>query len=140
MISFDECLKKDLIKKSTESINWVEKEIQISKKYNNSANNVLKIKENNLAALSAYNSIMHLNRALIFSKGFVSKNHTCLISAINYLFEDKELLNLTNSFQNLLMRRNNIQYDGLDADNELAEFFVSLNNDYLEFIINFLKK
>jgi uncharacterized protein (UPF0332 family) len=127
MIKFKDCLEKGFIKKSTESMTWIEKEINIAKKYNQSAKTVLKIDENNLASLSAYNSIMHLNRALIFSKGYVSKNHSCLISAINELFDDKELLELTNSFQNILLRRNNIQYDGLDADDELADFFLKNN-------------
>jgi uncharacterized protein (UPF0332 family) len=140
MKTFDECSSEGKIKLDASAKKWVAKEIKSAEYALGSAEKIKKIKENEGVMIFAYNSIMHLNRALVFSKGFSVKGHLCLIKAVQKLFsENKELLEFSSSFERALESRNLIQYEGYVASQEQAEFMLSLAQDYLISVKKLLK-
>jgi uncharacterized protein (UPF0332 family) len=133
MNNLEDCLKKNLVKKSEDAKQWIEKESNLAKRYLDSAKKVLEIKENGVAVLSAYNAILHTSRMLLYSKGYLSKNHTCVIIAAEELYaQNKEIIGYLNAVKNILALRNAIQYYGRDADEELSDYVVGIAEDYLE--------
>ncbi|MCX6802968.1 MAG: HEPN domain-containing protein [Candidatus Diapherotrites archaeon] len=140
MRSFEECEKEGKIRAVSEAKNWVLREVKSAEHRIKSAENVNKIGEKELVLLSAYNAILNLNRALVFSKGISVKGHLCLIKAIQkYFSKDKELAELSNSFERALESRNLVQYEGYLVNEEQAEFILSLAKDYLVYVKRLLK-
>ena len=132
MKTYDECFNEGRVRKSSESTLWVSKEILHAESNLKSAENIFKINEYEATLVFAYNSILHLNRALIFSKGFSVKGHLCIIKTIEELFkENKELTEFISSIERALESRNLIQYEGYSIDKDAAEFMLGLARDYL---------
>jgi|GEM_PF-6629253 len=132
MNTFEECSNKGKVRVSPESKNWVGKEIIISQKNIDSAQKVFKIEEFEATLIMAYNSVLHSNYALVYSKGFVVKGHLCLIKTVEHLFSDvPEIMEFMSVIQRSLETRNLTQYEGYSIDKEQAEFLIDLAKDYL---------
>ncbi len=140
MKSYEDCFSEGRVRKSSESLLWVNKEILCAENNLKSAKNIFKINEYDATLISAYNAILHLNRALIFSKGFSVKGHLCIIKTIEELFKDNnEIIEFISSIERALESRNLVQYDGYSMDKEAAEFMLGLAEDYLFCIKKLLK-
>lgn len=132
MKTYKECFEEGRVRKSSESVLWVSKEILCAESNIKSAENIFRINEYDATLTSAYNAILHLNRALIFSRGFSVKGHLCIIKTIEELFKDNsELIEFISSIERSLESRNLVQYEGYSIDKEAAEFILGLANDYL---------
>jgi uncharacterized protein (UPF0332 family) len=124
-MTFEECLKKGLIKKDGNAPERVVESLKIAERFLVEARGNLKAGYNEGAELLAYNAAFHCGRALLFSKGFTEKSHACLITALGALYkEDTELREMLITFDQFRLSRHNVQYGGELVDPDTAEAFV----------------
>lgn len=113
-MNFEECMKRNLIRRDKNAIERVEKSLGISNRFLKSARKNLEIEEYEMAEIAAYNAIFHAARALLFRKGYVERSHICLIIALKHLYRnDLELIEYFNAFDRIRLSRHNIQYGGV---------------------------
>jgi uncharacterized protein (UPF0332 family) len=135
MKTYKECFDEGKVRKSSEYISWVSKELLVAKNNIKSAENIFKINEYEAVLISAYNAVLHLNKALIYSKGFSVKGHLCIIKTVEELFKDnKEIIEFISSIERSLESRNLIQYEGYSIDKDAAKFMLDLAKDYFELV------
>ena len=89
MTEFEDCLKKGLLKKSESAKSWIPKEFGISEKFLNSSVKNLEIEEFEVSMITAYDSLFHACRALLFKHGIIEKSHYCIIIALKEIFSFK---------------------------------------------------
>jgi uncharacterized protein (UPF0332 family) len=62
-------------------------------------------------------------RALLFSRGYLERSHTCLVTAVSHLFsDDREICNFAATLDKLRLSRHNVQYGGSLVLPDEAEF------------------
>ena len=89
---FQRCLeKKNLVKVNIDK-KLIEKEIVAAESDLKDSTDVLNIQKYKMATISAYYSMFHAARALLYSKGYREKSHFCLRTGIKNLFVDGNLL------------------------------------------------
>ena len=129
-MSLEECKKRGQIKSNPQATNRVSAEIKIAKRFLESAENIIKIKEYDMTIISSYNSSFHFLRAVLFKNGYVEKSHYCLIEALKELYKkDEELLNLLKLFDQIRSSRHEIQYRGVTSDKDEAENILNFNKE-----------
>jgi len=89
---FKRCLEKKNLAKISVDKKLIEKEIVAAKSDLKDSEDVLKLEKYKMATISAYYSMFHAARALLYSKGYREKSHFCLRTAIKNLFIDSNLL------------------------------------------------
>jgi len=89
---FKRCLEKKKIIKAEAGKDLILKELDAAKSDLKDSQDVFKSGKTKLATISAYYSIFHASRALLYSKGYREKSHFCLRAAIKNLFVDTNLL------------------------------------------------
>ncbi|MFB6246494.1 MAG: HEPN domain-containing protein [Candidatus Pacearchaeota archaeon] len=136
-MSFENCKKKGLIKKDLNAKERCVKEIDSAKHFFESARRIFKIDEFDMAIISSYNSCFHFLRYLLFKEGYIEKSHYCLIEAVKSLYNrDKELLEMLEEFDKVRRSRHQIQYRGVFADKEEAEYVLDLNKRIKETVLS----
>lgn len=95
---FEKCLEKGKIVKIEIAPDLISKEIDEAKNDLNSCERSIQESNFKWAIIQAYYSMFHSFRALIFSKGYREKSHTCIKYAIESLFVD------TGSLDNQLLQ------------------------------------
>jgi uncharacterized protein (UPF0332 family) len=134
-IDFEKCVATKKIKDSEIAKEWVNKEIAVAQKFIRTTQFSLNSKQYDLVIISGYLVIFHLNRALVYNKGKIVKTHICAMLAVKELYKNNaDISDLLEGLDNALTSRNQIQYDGFDADVEMAEFVFNLAQDYLEIV------
>lgn len=89
---FKRCLeKKNLIKVDIDE-DLIKKELESAESDLKDSQDVLNVGKVKWATISAYYSMFHSARALLYSKGYREKSHFCLRAALKNLFVDKNLL------------------------------------------------
>ena len=89
---FKRCLeKKNLIKVDIDK-DLIKKELKAAESDLKDSQDVLNAGKVKWATISAYYSMFHAARALLYSKGYREKSHFCLRAALKNLFVDKNLL------------------------------------------------
>ena len=83
--------KKSLVKIGVDE-KLIKKEIAASGDDLKDSKDVLKLNKYKLATITAYYSMFHAARALLYSKGYREKSHFCLRMALKNLFVNKNLL------------------------------------------------
>ncbi|HHF56296.1 MAG TPA: HEPN domain-containing protein [Thermoplasmatales archaeon] len=140
-MNFEECLRRNLIRKDENAMERVEKSLGISNRFLESARKNLEIEEYEMAEIAAYNAIFHVARALLFSKGYVERSHACLIVALKHLYrDDLELIEYFNAFDRIRLSRHNIQYGGITTDKCEAEYVLNFARKFLETVKGILNK
>ena len=134
-IDFKKCKEQGKIKDLDIAKTWVQKEIIVAQNFLKSAQFNFKSKHYDMTIIAGYLVIFHLNRALIYNMGKIIKNHICAILAVKELYKDNvEIIELLSGIDNALISRNQIQYDGYNADKEMADFILCLGKDYLAIV------
>ena len=90
--NFERCLEKKKLVKADIDKGLIEKEIVAAESDLKDSQDVLKLEKLKLATITAYYSMFHAARALIYSKGYREKSHSCLRAAIKNIFVDTNLL------------------------------------------------
>ena len=85
---FEQCIDKGKIVKIEIAPDLISKEIDEAKNDLNSCERSIQESNFKWAIIQAYYSMFHSFRALIFSKGYREKSHTCIKYAIESLFVD----------------------------------------------------
>jgi uncharacterized protein (UPF0332 family) len=89
---FKRCLeKKNIVKIEIEKA-LIEKELAAAASDLKDSEDVFRIGKYKLATITAYYSMFHAARALLYSAGYREKSHFCLRTAIKNIFVDKNQL------------------------------------------------
>jgi uncharacterized protein (UPF0332 family) len=89
---FKRCLeKKNLVKVEIDKA-LIAKELAASESDLNDSKDVFNIGKYKLATITAYYSMFHAARALLYLAGYREKSHFCLRTAIKNFFVDKNML------------------------------------------------
>lgn len=113
-LEFQKSLEKKKILHFSKSKALIEKELEAAKDDLNEAKDRLKNKKYKYATITAYYSMFHAARALIYSKGYREKSHYYLLVALQALFVDKGLIEeeLAKDFHTALVLRESADYHG----------------------------
>jgi uncharacterized protein (UPF0332 family) len=125
-MNWNECEAEKLIKRDSRARERIPISLSTAERFLHSAEKNLEIDEYEMVELAAYNSAFHSARALLFSKGYTERSHSCLSIALKYLYkEDPRLLKLVNIFDKMRVSRHNVQYGGTFVTLEEASFSIS---------------
>jgi uncharacterized protein (UPF0332 family) len=125
-MNWKECEAEKLIKRDSRARERIPISLSTAERFLHSAEKNLEINEYEMVELAAYNSAFHSARALLFSKGYTERSHSCLSIALKYLYkEDPRLLKLVNIFDKMRVSRHNVQYGGTFVNLEEASFSIS---------------
>ena len=110
MDSVDECVKKRLLRKITPSNEKSKSSIKIAEAKLENSKELFKADFFNESIISAYTSIFHSCRALLFKDGIQEKSHYATYIYIKENYSDKLSKELINSFYHYQLERHNILY------------------------------
>ena len=79
---FEDCLRKNKVRKFTQGKSLVGKELNIAGKDFNEARESLERGKFKWATIQAYYSMFHSARTLLYNKNYREKSHYCLIVAL----------------------------------------------------------
>ncbi len=130
---FKRCLeKKSLIKVNIDK-NLIKKEVTAAESDLKDSEDVLNLNKYKLATITAYYSMFHAARALLYSKGYREKSHFCLRTAIKNIFVDKNLLKPTflDDYDMAKDLRENADYRS-DFSKESAEHLITKAKKFLD--------
>jgi uncharacterized protein (UPF0332 family) len=129
---FEQCLEKGKIIKIKIATDLISKEMDEAK--NDLASCEISLQENNFkwAIIQAYYSMFHSFRALIFSKGYREKSHTCIKYAIESLFVDTGTLDnqLLQDFSYAMKVREGADYGSVYSEDSAIELRDSASRMY----------
>jgi uncharacterized protein (UPF0332 family) len=113
-LEFQKALEKKRILHFSKSKALIKKELGAAKDDLNEAKDRLKNKKYKYATITAYYSMFHAARALIYSKGYREKSHYYLLVALQALFVDKRLIEeeLAKDFHTAMVLRESADYHG----------------------------
>lgn len=83
---FEECLKKNRLRISSDAKHWVEKEIKAAENDLQEAEGGLERLAFKWSTIQSYYAMFHTARAMIYSKGYREKSHSCLRVALEELY------------------------------------------------------
>ena len=133
-VEFQKALEKRRILKFSRGKQLVKKELQAAQDDLLEAQDRFKNKKYKYATITAYYSIFHSARALIYSEGYREKSHYYLLVAVQALFTERKLLDeeLAKDFHNAMILREDADYHG--------EFSRDGAKNAIESAIKFLQK
>ena len=131
-MTFEECLKKGLLRREVRAEERVTRSLEVSSRFLSSAWKNYQIQEYEITEMAAYACLFHAARALLFRYGYLEHNHSCLVQALRYLYKDALLLSALDSLDQVRLSRHNVQYGGELVDPEEAEYVVRFAGDFLE--------
>lgn len=132
-IEFQNALDKKRILNFPQGKKLVKKEIKQAEDDLDEANNRYNSHKYKYATVTAYYSMFHSSRALIYSKGFREKSHYYLIVALKELFSDKGLLDefLIAEYHDSMVLREEADYHG-EFSKEGAEIVLKSAREFLD--------
>ncbi len=131
-MKFKYCLEKGSIKKDNQAKERIPNSLETAERFLKSADKTYKINEYELAEISAYNSIFHSFRALLFNKNYIERSHFCLFIAIKELYKDnKDIAEKCNIADRIRLSRHNIQYGGILVNKEEVKYVLKTAEEIL---------
>jgi uncharacterized protein (UPF0332 family) len=129
---FKRCLEKNNLVKVKVDKELIRKELIAAESDLGDSKDVFKIGKHKLATITAYYSMFHAARALLYSAGYREKSHFCLRTAIKNLFVDKNLIEqgLLDDYDMAKDLRENADYKS-DFSKEAAEELVKKAANFL---------
>lgn len=130
---FKRCLEKRNLVKVDIDKNLIEKEIIAAESDLKDSEDVLTLEKYKITTISAYYSMFHAARALLYSKGYREKSHFCLRTAIKNLFIDTNLLesSFLDDYDTAKDLRENADYKS-DFSKEGAEQLIAKAKKFLD--------
>ena len=128
-LEFQKALEKKRILKFSRANELVKKELEAAEDDLKEAKDRLKHKRYKYAIITAYYSMFHAARALIYSKGYREKSHYYLLVALQALFAEKGLIeeDLTKDFHTAMILR-----EGAESSIESANEFLKKAEEILK--------
>lgn len=132
-LEFQKALEKKRILYFSKGKTLIKKELEAAKDDLNEAKDRLKNKKYKYTTITAYYSIFHTVRALIYSKGYREKSHYYLLVALQALFVDKGLIEdeLAKDFHTAMVLREGADYHG-EFSKEGAESSIESATKFLQ--------
>lgn len=132
-LEFQKALEKKRILHFSKGKALTKKELEAAKDDLNEAKDRLKNKKYKYATITAYYSMFHAARSLIYSKGFREKSHYYLLVALQALFVDKGLIEdeLAKDFHTAMVLRESADYHG-EFSREGAESSIESATKFLQ--------
>ena len=129
---FEQCIKKGQIIKIDIDQDLISKELKEAEYDLNACEKSLTEGNFKWAIIQGYYSMFHSFRALLFSKGFREKSHTCLKHAIESLFIDTWLLDksLLQDFKYAMTIREGADYGHTYSEDSARELTDSAKRIY----------
>ncbi len=129
---FEQCLEKGKIVKIEIEPDIISKEINEAKNDIDSCERSMQARNFKWAIIQAYYSMFHSFRALIFSKGYREKSHTCIKYAIESLFVDTGALDnrLLQDFSYAMKIREGADYGSVYSEDSAIELRDSASRIY----------
>lgn len=140
-MDFKDCIEQGLVKKKHGAERRAKNSLSLAERFLGSATKNLDIHEHEVCVMTAYNSLFHSCRALLFSKGYVERSHFCLLRAIESLYaHERGIIDFVHAIDKIRTSRHEIQYTGEPADREEAEFVIDTAKEFLEHVRGTLKQ
>ena len=132
-LEFQKALEKKRILHFSKGKALTKNELEAAKDDLNEAKDRLKNKKYKYATITAYYSMFHAARALIYSKGYREKSHYYLLVALQALFVDKGLIEdeLAKDFHTAMVLRESADYHG-EFSREGAESSIESATKFLQ--------
>lgn len=129
---FRKAVEKKRIQKFAKAKSLVAKEIAAAQDDLSEARDRLKHDKHKYATITAYYSMFHAARALIYNKGYREKSHYYLLVALEALFVEKGLIDeeLVKDFRTAMMLREGADYHG-EFSREGAEASITSADNFL---------
>ena len=133
-LEFKKALERKRIIPFSEAKSLIKKELGAAKDDLTEAKDRLKNKKYKYATITAYYSMFHAARVLLYSKGYREKSHYYLLVALKALFVDKGLIDekMARDFHTSMVLREGADYHG--------EFSKEGAHSSLESATNFYRK
>lgn len=132
MSNIEECFRKNQLVKTPATRAEIENSLQLAGQYALKAKKILKAGVFDIAFTTAYTSMFHTARALLYTKGLKERSHYCLIAFLLREYAETELHNFLNILDNYRQIRNNAQYDGLAVSSAEAKNAIIDAADFLK--------
>jgi uncharacterized protein (UPF0332 family) len=131
-MNIKDCLKERILRKIPMDLIKVESSLKIAEVKFEKARNLLKSEFFEEAVLSAYTSMFHAARALLYKDGLQEKSHFAVYIYIHEKYSDKISKSLINAFYNYQKDRHRVLY-GFDEElcEEDAKKAIFYANDFL---------
>jgi len=127
-MTFEDCLRKGLIKKSESAKERVEQSLSLGDKFSKSAEKNSEMQEYEVCEIISYNALFHYARALLFNAGYIERSHACLFLSLKRFYpEHRELFDKADKIR---LERHNLQYSGFSADKESARFVLEFVKEF----------
>jgi uncharacterized protein (UPF0332 family) len=138
---FQKALDKKKIIKFSRGKSLVKKELKAAKDDLEEAQDRFKKKKYKYATITAYYSMFHSARALLYAKGYREKSHYWLIVAMQTLYVEKGILDETviSEFHDAMVLREDADYHGKFSE-EGAEVNISSAGEFLKKAKSILSK
>jgi uncharacterized protein (UPF0332 family) len=138
---FQKALDKKKILKFPKGKSLVKKELKAAKDDLEEAQDRFKKKKYKYATITAYYSMFHSARALLYAKGYREKSHYWLIVAMQTLYVEKGLLDETviSEFHDAMVLREDADYHG-KFSKEGAEVNIASAQEFLKKAKSILSK
>ncbi|MBN1621790.1 MAG: HEPN domain-containing protein [Endomicrobiales bacterium] len=138
--NFQKGLEKKRILSFPEGKKLVSKEIKSAKEDLNEAIDRFKSSKFKYATITAYYSMFHSARALIYSKGYREKSHFYLLVSLESLFVSKGLIDreMISEFHDAMVLREEADYHG-QFSKEGSESVINSAKDFINISTKLLK-
>jgi len=130
-MTFEDCVKKGLIRKSENAKEKIEQSLSFGDKFLKAAEKNIDMEEFEVSEIVSYNALFHYARALLFQKGYNERSHACLFLALKEFYPDHK--DLFNRADKIRIERHNLQYSGLATDLESVEYVIEFVKEFRDF-------
>lgn len=112
----EDCFAEGKLRKGAVDQDKIDGSLELSGKFLSKAKKVLPTGLFDIAFLTAYNSMFHSARALLFKSGVKEQSHFCMVAYLREVYEDDSaLLEYLNAMDSYRITRNKIQYFGAEC-------------------------
>lgn len=138
-IEFKKAIEKKRLLEFRQGRMLMKKELNSAKDDLNESIDRMKNKKFKYATITAYYSMFHSVRALVYSKGYREKSHYYLLVALNALFVDNGMINeeMARNFHNAMILRESADYHG-EFSSEGAQSSIETAKEFYEKAIKIL--
>ncbi len=132
-MSYEECVEKGLLQKRSITKEEIQNQIKIAERYIKKAEIIFGKETYDISFLTAYISIFHSARALLYAKGHKERSHFCLFEFVRTEFkDDAEIARLAEIAQNYRQTRHMIQYEGALCSDAAATEIINDAKSFLK--------
>lgn len=112
-MSYEECFGRGQLRKSQNTKEETYAQLNIAESYAKKAEKVLDKELYDISFLTAYISIFHSARALLYHKGYKERSHFCLFEFVRQEFKGRpDIVRMAEIGQNYRETRRMVQYEG----------------------------